>query len=278
MTVEYLIYAIGGGHGHARRGLLLQQHLALRGLASVVLLRPGSDRHFAADFGPRHYAQSFDDPGLVPLLRKPPPRLVVDTFPQGWRGEIESRFLARFEQAYWIARYVKAMEAIPSGFGRILSPYPEGKDEWDRRLVNAIPTGYLVDSSHWRLSSSGRCFAVFDPEGRCNRQLLSAFSLAAHKTGLDFAYHRQLNQPLNTAKLLVVGAGYHTFYELLGQEVDVRFLPIHKRHDDQFRRVGLFGLGLTHLDQLLPWLDAPSHGGNYAAMPDWSAVADALEV
>jgi hypothetical protein len=278
MTVEYLIYALGGGHGHARRGLLLQQHLALRGVASVVLVRPGSDCHFAADYGPRHYAQSLDDPGLVPLLRSPPPRLVVDTFPQGWRGEIESCFLARFEQAYWIARYVKTMEAIPSGFGRILSPYPEGKDEWDRGLVNAIPTGYLVDSSHWRLSSSGRCFAVFDPEGRCSAPLLTAFARAAKLVGLELAYHSSLSLIVKAAKLLVVGAGYNTFYELLSSANDVRFLPVRKRHDDQFRRVGLFGLGLTHLDQLLPWLDAPHPGDIDYAMPDWSAVVNALEV
>ena len=206
MTVEFLIYALGGGHGHARRGLLLQQHLALRGVASSVLLRPESDRYFPADFGPRHYALSLDDQGLAPLLRNPPPRLVVDTFPHGWRGEIDSRFSACFEKTYWIARYARSIQAAPPGFGRILSPYPEGMDEWGSRLVNAIPTGYLVDSSHWRLSGAGRCFAVFDPEGRCSGRLLSAFARAARMAGLKFAYRRRLFRLLDAAKLLVVGA------------------------------------------------------------------------
>ena len=278
MTVEFLIYALGGGHGHARRGLLLQQHLALRGVVSSVLLRPESDRYFPADFGPRHYALSLDDPELVPLLRNPPLRLVVDTFPQGWRGEIDSRFSACFEKTYWIARYVRSIQAAPPGFGRILSPYPEGMDEWDSRLVNAISTGYLVDSSHWQLSGAGRCFAVFDPEGRCSGRLLSAFARAARMAGLKFAYRRRLFRLLDAAKLLVVGAGYNTFYELLALAMDVRFLPVRKRHDDQFRRVGLFDLGLKHLDQLLPWLDAPRLGAIDCPMTDWSAVAQALEV
>ena len=278
LTVEFLIYALGGGHGHARRGLLLQQQLFMRGIASVVLLCPGSDCHFPIDCGPRQYGLSLDDPELASLWRKTPERLVVDTFPHGWRGEIEPRFLARFEKTYWIARYTRTIEDLGSGFTRILSPYPKGQDEWGDRLAHAIHVGYIIDASHWRLSGKGNCFAVFDPEGRCTRQLLSAFSLSARKTGLDFAYHRRLDRPVDAAKLLVVGAGYHTFYELLGLEVDVRFLPIHKRHDDQFLRAGLFGLGLTHLDQLLPWMDAPTQGGNYAAMPDRSAVADALEV
>ena len=170
LTVEFLIYALGGGHGHARRGLLLQQQLFMRGIASVVLLCPGSDCHFPIDCGPRQYGLSLDDPELASLWRKTPERLVVDTFPHGWRGEIEPRFLARFEKTYWIARYTRTIEDPGSGFTRVLSPYPKGQDEWGNRLTHAIHTGYIIDASHWRLSGEGNCFAVFDPEGRCNRQ------------------------------------------------------------------------------------------------------------
>ncbi|MFZ4699445.1 MAG: hypothetical protein ACOYMG_05300 [Candidatus Methylumidiphilus sp.] len=279
---EYLIYALGGGHGHARRGLLLQQALAQYGIASVVLLNPGSDIHFPVGGGPRHYALSLDDDRLARLLRNPPSCLVIDTFPQGWRGEIDRHHLARFAKTYWIARYSKNLGDIPTHFGRTLLPYPEGLGEWDRpwRPVwkKAIHTGYMVDASHWKIANAGRGFTVLDPEGRCSGRLLSAFARTAHRVGLDFAYHRRLARPFDVAKLLVVGAGYHTFYELSGLGIDVRFMPVRKRYDDQFLRAGRFGLALSHLDQLLPWLDGPPSGRFDYAAPDWSRVAQALEV
>ena len=278
MTVEFLIYAVGGGHGHARRGLLLQQHLAQRGIGSVILLRPGSDRHFPVSYGPRQYALGIDDPKLVSLLDKPPPRLIVDTFPQGWQGEMSNRLLAHFESTYWMARYAKTVDMHQPAFGRTLLPYPKGREEWGSHSATAIHTGYIVDASHWRIGTAKRLLAVFDPEGRCGGRLISAFSRAAKKTGLNLAYHRLIDRPMEAAKLLVVGAGYNTFYELLGLAMDIRFLPVMKRHDDQFRRANLFGLGLTHLDQLLPWLDAVSPSRIDYAEPDWSAVASALEV
>ena len=131
-TVDFLIYALGGGHGHARRGLLLQQHLASRGVASVVLLCPGSDRYFPAYSGPRIHVQSLDEGQKSMLMRNPPPYLVVDTFPQGWRSEIDRFFLARFAKKFWIARYSKNIEEPPLGFDKTLVPYPKGLDEWDR--------------------------------------------------------------------------------------------------------------------------------------------------
>ncbi len=282
-TAKALIYALGGGHGHARRGLLLQQRLAERGVASAVLLCPGADRHFTADNGPRHYAQSLADAHLAPLFCHPPPHWIVDTFPQGWRGEITAQWLARFEKTTWIARYAKNLRRGPGdpsdlpAYTQTLLPYPESHNEWERPLPDARPTGYMIDASHWRLSSDSRGFAVLDPGRRCGRQVLSVFARLARQIGLGFQYWQDFGQPLSAGKWLVVGAGYHTFYELLGLGVDVRFLPIKKRHDDQFRRASLFGLALTHLDQILPWLDSPPPAPIPYTPPDWPAVLRHLE-
>lgn len=280
---EVLIYALGGGHGHARRGLLLQRHLAERGVASAVLLCPGADRHFTADSGPRHYAQSLADAHLAPLLRHPPPHWVIDTFPRGWRGEITADWLARREKTTWIARHAKNLHGGTDGPGAMpaythtLLPYPKSHDEWDRPFPEARHAGYMIDASHWRLSPDRRGFVLLDPERRCGSQILSVFARLARRLGLEFQYWPGFGQAMAAAKWLVVGAGYHTFYELLGLGIDVRFIPVKKRHDDQFRRASLFGLALTHLDQILPWLDSPPPPPFPYTPPDWPALLRCLE-
>ncbi|MDD5035518.1 MAG: hypothetical protein PHE55_12255 [Methylococcaceae bacterium] len=274
---EYLIYALGGGQGHARRGLLLQRWLTEQGIASEVLLCPGADRHMSEDTGPRHYAQSLSDSRLMKLLRSPPPRLVVDTFPCGWQGEIDGEFLARFERRYWIARYSRDVIDIPRCYDRILLPYPRGYDEWNRHWSRSRYAGYMIDRSHLRFVPDRCHFTVVDPEGRCGPRILSIFKRLARRAGLIWRHRRALGPVLEACKLLVVGAGYHSFYELLGQGIDVRFLPVKKRHDDQFRRADRFGLAITHLDQLLPWLLGPPLPTLECPVADWAAVLQCLE-
>jgi hypothetical protein len=277
-TAKTLIYALGGGHGHARRGLLLQQHLAERGITSAVLLCPGADRHFPVMFGPRYYAHSLADPQLAPLLRRPPPHWIVDTFPHGWRGEISADWLARCEQTTWIARHARhlPLENLPA-YSRILAPYPAHISEWDEPPARAQAVGYMIDAAHWRLATDRRSLAVLDPEHRCSGKVLALFARLARRAGLAFDHWRDCNQALSARKWLVIGAGYHAFYELLGLGIDARFLPINKRHDDQCRRAGLFERALMHLDQVLPWLDAAPPAPAAYTPPNWPALLHYLE-
>lgn len=276
-TADWLIYAIGGGHGHARRGWLLQRLLAQAGQTAVLLIRPGSDGHLPNDRLPRIQGESLAEPHLRHLLEHPPQGLIADTFPKGWRHELAPGLLARFANRVWLARHSRSHGlADARGFHRLLSPYPADRCEWDGELPGCRHAGYIVDASHLNLHHARDRFVLVDGEGRCNARLLELFRTAARRAGLQFDLQRQLHRPIGAAKLLVVGAGYHSVYECLGSPVDVRFLPIHKRHDDQPGRARRFGRALQSLDALLPWLVAPSCPADLAVRMDGTAILSAL--
>lgn len=276
-TVDTLVYAIGGGHGHARRGWLLQQRLLEAGRNAVLLIRPGSDRYLPASKGSRIHARSLADPHLAALRRRPPRAIVADTFPRGWRGELDDALLGRFERRVWIARYALALEDGGKGYERVLAPYPAQRCEWDGGLRCAAHAGYIIEAGHVAVATDAPSFTVLDPEGRCTPRLLAVFAGLARRVGLRWLYLRRLASSLPARKLLVVGAGYHTFYELLGAGADLRFMPVRKHYDDQFRRAGLFGLELIHLDQVLPWLAAPFRPVAEDTVPRWCEALALLE-
>lgn len=255
-TVDTLIYAIGGGHGHARRGWLLQRAMAAQGTASLLLVRPGSDRHLPAGPGPRLHGGSLSECGLGAGGWGSPRRIVVDTFAAGWQGDLDARSLARFDRRVLIARYMAAPIAAPVAYHRVVAPYPAERCEWRGTRPGLAHAGYLLDGSHLRIEPCAGVFAVFDPERRCPPRLLASFDRAAGRAGLAFQLHDSLAHGIQARKLLVVGAGYHIFYETISRGVDVRFLPVRKRHDDQARRTALFGLTLRSLDDLPGWLAA----------------------
>lgn len=274
---DALIYAIGGGHGHARRGWLLQQRWLEAGRDVVLLIRPGSDSYLPPSPGRRLYGYSLADGHLETLRHQPPAHLVVDTFPRGWRGELTDTLLGRFPQRSWIARYSRGLDHKPLPYQRILAPYPAPRCEWGDTLEGIRHCGYLTDASHVSVNADAASFTVLDPEGRCAPRLLAIFARLAKAVGLDWHYLRRMPPLLPARKLLVAGAGYHTFYELLGAGTDLRFLPVKKRHDDQFRRAGLFGLSLDQLDQVLPWLAAPFRPVAEDTTPRWQQALALLE-
>jgi hypothetical protein len=274
-TAEWLIYAIGGGHGHARRGFLLQRLLFRAGISALLLVRPGADRYCRESAGPRLYAESLADPNLAWLRRRPPRRLMVDTFPMGWRGELDAALLGRFEHRVLVARHGHDLPGRMEAYDRVLTPYPEPRSEWDEAPAGAKAAGYVIDAAHLAIGG-GDGFAVLDPEGRCEGRVLALLANAAKRAGLRFDHRRRPDPPFRCRKLLVAGAGYHTFYELLGLGLDLRFLPVRKRHDDQFRRAGRFGVALTRPDQVLPWLAAPFSPIVEDTRPDWPHLLSLL--
>lgn len=326
-TVEYLINAVGGGHGHARRGLLIQRVLAQAGRKSALLIRPGADRYLPESSGPRYYADGLDDPALAELRRHLPPKLIVDTFPAGWRGEFDGQdlrdepfalravpsaaeghpsvngpsphrppfytsgrtvgrlrfcvssdgnWLGRFEHKTLIARHGWHLPGQPARYDRILTPYPAHRSEWDEDPAGARAAGYIIDAAHIDIRPGGDGFAVLDPEGRCEGRMYAVLAKAARRAGLNLDYRRRAAPPFRCRKLLAVGAGYHSFYELLGMGLDLRFLPVRKRYDDQFRRAERFGLALTGLDALLDWLTAPVAAIAEDTRPDWPHLLNLL--
>ncbi|MGZ8219317.1 hypothetical protein [Methylomagnum sp.] len=275
-TVEWLIYAVGGGHGHTRRGFLIQRLLAWAGRTAALLVRPGSDRYLPDSTGPRFYADTLDAPALAEWSRHLPRRLIVDTFPAGWRGELDAAWLGRFEQTALIARHGWNLPGQPALYDRALTPYPAHRSEWDQAPAGAKAAGYIIDAEHLAIESGGNTFTVLDPAGRCAGQMLAVLAKTARRAGLGLDYRRRADPPFRCRKLLVVGAGYHSFYELLGMGLDLRFLPVKKRHDDQFRRAGLFGLTLTGPDPLLDWLTAPVVPVAENTRPDWPTLLNSL--
>lgn len=275
-TVEYLIHAVGGGHGHARRGFLIQRVLARAGKGAALLIRPGADRYLPESSGPRYYADCLDDPSLIELRRQLPRRLIVDTFPAGWRGELDGAWLGRFEGTCLVARHGWNLPGQPARYDRILTPYPAQRSEWDEAPAGAQPAGYVIDAAHLHIRPGGGGFAVLDPEGRCEGQMLAVLAKAARRAGLNLDYRRRADPPFCCRKLLVVGAGYHSFYELLGMGLNLRFLPVKKRYDDQFRRAGRFSLALAGLDALLDWLTAPVAAIVEDTRPDWPHLLNLL--
>lgn len=255
-TADTLIYAIGGGHGHARRGWLLQRAMAERGTEAVLLVRAGSDRHLPPGPGPRLHGESLAECGLGAAAPGSPRRIVVDTFAAGWQGDLDAESLARFDDRVLIARYTAAPLAAPLAYHRQIAPYPAERCEWQGTLAGLAHAGYLLDGSHLRIEPCAGVFAVFDPDRRCAPPLRAAFTKAARRAGLACRFHDSLARRIQARKLLVVGAGYHTFYETISRGIDVRFLPVRKRHDDQARRTELFGLAIRSLDDLPGWLAA----------------------
>jgi hypothetical protein len=256
-TVDTLIYAIGGGHGHARRGWLLQRAMAEQGTAPLLLVRPGSDRNLPPGPGPRLHGRSLTEAGLRAVAPGSLRRIVVDTFAAGWQGDLDARSLARFDQRVLIARYLSPPIAAPVPYERVIAPYPAKRCEWQGKRRGLTHAGYLLDGSHLQIDSCAGVFAVFDPESRCAPRLRAAFARAARRAGLVCRFYDSMVRRIQTRKLLVVGAGYHTFYETISRGVDVRFLPVKKRYDDQARRTQLFGLAIRTLDELPGWLAAP---------------------
>lgn len=275
-TVEWLIHAIGGGHGHARRGFLIQRLLAEAGISSLLLLRPGSDRYLPASEAPRLRAESLTDPHLAALRRNLPRKLIVDTFPLGWRGELGAGLLDGFERKILIARHGRHLPGGTTAYDRVLLPYPEHRGEWDDPPAGARAAGYVIDAAHLSVKPDETGFAVLDPEGRCAGRMLALLREAGERAGLRFDHRREAHSPFRCRKLLSVGAGYHTFHELLGLGLDLRFLPVRKRHDDQFRRADRFGLALTGPEQLRPWLAAPFSPILEDTRPDWPRLLSLL--
>lgn len=272
-TADCLIYAIGGGHGHARRGWLVQRALATHGIRSVLLIRPNADAFLPQDTTGRLYADRYDAALSDHLNRRLPRALITDTFPHGWRGELSPRLLRGFRTRIWLARYASGLARPDPGYEHVLTPYPPTRSEWPVEPVGARAAGLLIDDSHLHLEPAPRTFLTFDPERRCAPGLIDTFARCGRRAGYSFVYRTNALQPLAADKLLVVGAGYHTFYEMLGKDIDVRFVPIRKRWDDQFRRARMYQAELGGLDELMPWLETPPTPTPCDIRVDWTHAA-----
>jgi hypothetical protein len=182
--------------------------------------------------------------------------IVVDSFPLGIRGELLG-FVERFRRSAFIARYRKG--GIPQeelkDYSAIVAPYCEETDEWGGQISAARHAGLIIKQDRVKLSSPQNSqFIVFDTGGRCSSHFLSLLRRCATRAGLELHIKQEIPEWCAAQKILFIGAGYNTFYETCGQSADVRYVPLHRRWDDQHARVSRYGLGVLSPQELEVWL------------------------
>lgn len=267
MTASVLVYAVGGGHGHAMRGAVLRRRLRAHGHRVQLLVRPESARWLDEEI-----ATDLED-----ALAKRHDAIVVDTFPRGWRGELEG-VLDRFARRVLVSRYNRDLDFLDGAarYDRVINPYPAEHDEWDAPPPRATHVGWLVRPTPMRIDPSGDEVVILDPEARVPGSLLDTLSAHARRAGRSLRRILRMPPSLRAAKLVCVGAGYNTVYELARSQVDVRFVPLARRFDDQPRRAARVGRLAGSLPALAAWIAAPidarpiARASSPSADPAWS--------
>lgn len=255
--IRSLIYAVGGGLGHAMRGRELQRRLLEReGIRAHLLVRPGSEERLGVD--PELPVSSAGIDGLA--LAESADHLWVDTFPRGWRGELDAGWIARFGRSWLVSRINRApdWEEGARAYSAILNPYPEGLDEWESPPPRATSVGWITRRSPFRFEPDRRGLLALDPRSELPERSVALLGRLARRHGLRFELARSLPETVTDTKVLCVGAGYNLVYETLGAGGDLRFIPLRRRYDDPARRVRLLGLGVPTLEELDGWLASPA--------------------
>ena len=259
MTAEpsrnVLLYARGGGCGHAMRGAALQRILVSRGHRVRLLVTRAS----AAHVQPMQHELATLDYRPLADLRHEHDTLIVDTFPRGWSREIDDAVLARFSHRVLLARY-NSDPAFPEGatrYDRLLLPYPALHDEWCVTFPRAAHTGWLVRDAPMHIVPEGDTVVVFDPGQRVPPSLLEKLERFLRSRDLRLVRLVRTVEKIAARKFLCVGAGYNTVYELAHSAADLRFLPLARRWDDQARRVTRLSRNAGTLSDLLAWITAP---------------------
>jgi hypothetical protein len=186
--------------------------------------------------------------------------ILIDSFPKGWKSELSSSLLKPFTKKMLIARYNRSVSLpdIQSGFDSILKPYSAEHDEWSQNSNIDKYLGPITRHYEPRCQANSAKLMVVDTEKRCGAHLITLLKKVCQRSGLILDLQFELPKLFNASKTLIVGAGYNTFYELADRVQDIRFIPIHKRYDDQHLRVRKFSLGIENPKDLAEWLQGTS--------------------
>ena len=236
--MKTLIYALGGGSGHQRRGRLLAQRL--EGTTVVVTEASGPPETFADR--------------LLAELRDYD-QLVVDTFPAGLAHELDDRFFAGPFRTVLVARYVdrdayEGYDELAARFDEAWLPYPADHCEWDP-APRGKPMGALT--RHVGLQGEVDTLVIGDVRSapRAWRSVLTGAVV--------------IDRPFATLprarRVVALACGYHLGWELAQLGLSTGFRPLQRRYDDQFRRAALLGQPLYHVHDLEAFLgDAMARG------------------
>lgn len=256
MTAEskpYLIYAKGGGLGHLRRAFVIQDGLKSQGYDSLIWCSSRALSHQTLEGKGKHNFSDF-------LSEKNPSAykgLITDTFPFGVQNELDESWILKFEERLLIERYIKKKKPARDGlYSRVLRPYNRLNDEWAKNKSEAKDyAGLLVGHFPFEIVFKKDVLAVVDFGCRLNLNFKKIVEKICDQT--EFKSHF-LCEPQNIygEKILVIGAGYNTFYELLLDypNHDIMFLPLRRRFDDQERRACLQKRAILSPRDLLVWM------------------------
>lgn len=259
-------YALGGGHGHALRGLAL-----LTRLGHGTLILPRRLAPWAVELGVEHRAVADDQGAPAALLDGlgAPELLLVDMFPRGVVKELGP--LMRRARARWlVTRHVKpdlylhppVRAVIDADYERIVwceEPPPELASLAPRHTRTAplllAPPALPRDPARAALGLSpddARPLLLGIGGGSLDTQRRTAALVAKLASRLAVAWrfvsHElapgggvirlfPLARYLAAADVAVSAAGYHAVHELRAAEVPAVYVPRARRHDDQRRRV-----------------------------------------
>ena len=271
--MRVLYYALGGGHGHALRGLAVLSRLAAgapgsaaRAPIDAALLAPAAFAPWAGALGVEHRAPPEADlRGWIERLSVPD-LLLVDVFPRGVTADLLPLLgrapvwlvSRRVRPDYYLHRDVRG--AIEAHFERVL--WTEAPAEPLRALrvpqrdlppvLLAMPPLPRAEARR-RLGAAGdRALVLGIGSGEPEQQtrLCRLLGKIAARAGADLRFvsaelgdgaggDRTLVRAFPAATLLpaadavVSAAGYHAFHEAMAQGAPAVFVPQRRRFDDQ---------------------------------------------
>lgn len=260
-------YALGGGHGHALRGLALLTRLGHGTLILPERLAPwsralGVEHRAVAEGGgaPRALLDSLGAPEL----------LLVDVFPRGVLGEL-SGLMERAVARWLITRHVKpglylhppVRAVIDRLYERIvwteappseLDALAPATTRIEPVLLAPPPLARADARAALGLEGSNAPLVLAVGSGPVETQSRTARLVAKLAARLELAWrfvsHELPVEPgggvlplfplaryLAAADVAIAAGGYHVFHELAAAGVPAVFVPQARRHDDQWQRV-----------------------------------------
>jgi hypothetical protein len=217
-----LVYAVGGGRGHAARARRIAE---LLGGAEIVDAIPNGTTR---DEWRRAIAAKLDAIDL----------LIVDTFPAGVARELDDELLARATKRALVVRHVKAgsydgYDDLARAYDVRVAPYPAPLCENDCALCTAH-AGFLVRDVAIDPRHRAACVVVGDARALAPG-VRARIPHGAHVASSPF------DALPSAAAYLAIGAGYNLTYELFLAGARAAHVPFERRYDDQFARADRIG-------------------------------------
>lgn len=234
-----VIYALGGGRGHATRAFTLAERLDREGTGPSVVLHQAPGDWPQAGLGRIRVEALF---ARLHGLLGSCDRFVVDTFPGGVAHELLDLEIPAHVETVLVARYVDrstyaGYDRLLAGFDAVWLPYDRDTCEWDHP-----PDGTFIGPVVRPLRFEGEVDTLVIGRGAPP----SWEPLLAGCTRVDHVF----DTLPRARRVVALGAGYNLGFELATAGLDTGFRPLARRYDDQFRRAARLGTPLYHRSDL----------------------------